>query len=84
MTGLTILTDPVIDIDYSTIDGRIRSFQYDGETLYDEDMGVEINGWKDTLVSVIKEQGLNIDDGRGLHAFVVKMIIDGDFIEEAS
>ena len=60
-------------IDYS-IHGSIRSFDVAGIVLYCKDDNIEIPGWKDKLWEVVKEQGLDIDDGRGLHAFVYPLI----------
>jgi len=77
MASVIIGTKPITDIDYSIADGRIRSFDYRGEILYDEDNNIAIEGWKEKLVEVIIDNGLNIDRGMGLKAFVYKMIEDG-------
>jgi len=65
---------PDCDVDYSLVDGRVRSFKYNVELVYDEDEGVSKEGWKDRLVSFVLDCRLNEDDGRGLHAFVYRMI----------
>jgi len=78
MASVTILTEPLTDIDYSVVDGRVRSFELYGEKLYDEDDGIERKGWKQKLIKLVMEQKLNIDkDGRGLHAFIYRMMDDG-------
>ena len=59
------------DIDYSVVDGRVRSFEIDGVTLYDERLGIAASNWGAILVALIKTQRLDVDrDGHGLHAFV--------------
>jgi hypothetical protein len=67
---------PDCDVDYSIVDGRVRSFTYKGVEIYDEDGGAH-EGWKDHLVSFVLDYRLNKDDGRGLHAFVYRMIDEG-------
>ena len=81
-----------IDIDYSVVDGHIRSFSVGGEVLYDEDVArqrcgtmkmlhdEDIGGkesWEQNLVDIVKAYKLDKDNGRGLHAFVIKLINEG-------
>ena len=74
MASVFIMTDPPSDIDYSLADKRVRSFELRGTVLYDEDKGIAVEGWEDELVKFVKEQGLNVDKGRGLSAFVYGLI----------
>jgi len=78
VASIFVRTQPPTDIDYSLNDGRVRSFELRGEKLFDEHDGTNVEGWEEKLVEFVIEQGLNIDtDGRGLHAFVYRMIDDG-------
>ena len=78
MASVYICSEPYSDIDYSIIDGRVRSFVLRGEKLYDEQDGTEVNGWRIKLVEFVREQRLDVDkDGYGLHAFVYRMQDDG-------
>ena len=77
MASVFVLTEPPTDIDYSVVDGRVRSFKLRGEKLFDEDDDIAVDGWKDRLVEFVKEQGLDKNYGRGLHAFVYRLIEDG-------
>lgn len=56
-------------IDYS-LNGHIREFKYKGKVLFSEADNVRMAGWKTKLKSIIKKQGLDIDNGCGLHAFI--------------
>ena len=74
MASVYIMTEPPTDIDYSSIDGRVRSFTLEGVCLYDESLGVQEEGWREKLIAFVHEQGLDIDeDGLGLHAFVYQL-----------
>ena len=77
MASLFVMTKPPTDIDYSLVDGRVRAFKLRGETLYDEVTGIAEDGWSDKLVDFVTEQGLDIDKGTGLHAFVYRMQEEG-------
>lgn len=78
MANVFIFTEPYSDIDYSLVDGRVRSLVIRGETLYDEQTGIATDDWRDKLVSFVLEMGLHIDnDGHGLYAFVRRMQDDG-------
>jgi hypothetical protein len=78
MASVYILTEPPSNIDYSLKDGRIQSFELRGMLLYDENEHIQIDNWKDELIKFVKDQELDINkDGRGLHAFVYRMIDDG-------
>ena len=77
MASVYICTTPGTDIDYSVVDGRVRSFTLRGELLYDEDAGVSTHDWEKQLVKLVEDQQLAVDDGRGLHAFVYRLIIEG-------
>ena len=77
MASVFVMTDPPTDIDYSIADGRVRSFELRGVVLYDEDSGIAAPGWRDALAGFVREQGLNVPDRRGLHAFVYRLIEDG-------
>ncbi|MDY6857473.1 MAG: hypothetical protein SWO11_22770 [Thermodesulfobacteriota bacterium] len=74
MASVFVMTNPPTDIDYSLVDNRVRSFELHGVLLYDEDKNISQAGWKDQLVAFVKEQGLNINKGIGLHAFVYGLI----------
>lgn len=66
-------------IDYSIVDGRVRSFMLRGVKLYDEQDGTAADGWRDQLVGFVLEVGLDLAgeaSGRE-HAFVTKMRADG-------
>ncbi|MDY6862815.1 MAG: hypothetical protein SV062_07475 [Thermodesulfobacteriota bacterium] len=80
MASVFVMTSPPSDIYYSLADNRVRSFKLRGVLLYDEDKNISQAGWKDQLVAFVKEQRLNINDGRGLHAFVYGLI-DAGLIE---
>ena len=79
MASVTIVTysDLYTEVDYSIVDGRVTSFTLHGDLLYDEMESVAIDGWKEALVAFVQDHGLDRDDGRGLHAFVYRMIEDG-------
>ncbi len=77
MASVSVATDPPTDIDYSLVDRRVRVFKLRGKVLYDEDEGIDIKGWKEELVKLVKKQGLDINDGIGLHAFVYGLIKEG-------
>jgi len=77
MASVIIGTNPITDIDYSIVDGRVRSFDLCGEILYDEDKGINIAGWEGKLIEIVIDYGMNIDKGLGLKAFVYKMIDEG-------
>jgi hypothetical protein len=77
MASVFVMTNPPTYIDYSLIDNRVRSFELRGVALYDENEEITTNGWEGKLVEFVKEQGLDIDDGRGLHAFVYGLIEKG-------
>ena len=77
MASVSVMTDPPTDIDYSVMDGRVRSFKLMGKLLFDEDKEIVTDGWEKQLARFVKDQGLDKDDGRGLHAFVYKLQEDG-------
>jgi len=76
MASVVVMTTPPTDIDYS-LGGRVRSFDLRGDVLYDEAAGIAVDGWEARLAEFVKEQGLDVDDGRGLHAFVYGLIERG-------
>lgn len=78
MASVNVGTEPPSEIDYSVVDGRVRSFVLRGVKLYDERDGTDGEGWKATLAQFVREQGLDIDTGgRGLHAFVYRLQGEG-------
>lgn len=77
MANVCTMTKPSTNIEYSLVDNRVRSFELRGKTLYDEDKDIAVEGWEDKLVEFVKKQGLDIDDGDGLHAFVYGLIDKG-------
>jgi len=83
MAGVYVLTNPPTDIDYSITDNRVRSFKLRGVVLYDEDKKIAVDEWKNELVKFVKEQKLNVNDGRGLHSFVHGLIKEG-LLEESN
>jgi len=80
MASLSIGTTPYSDIDYSLVDGRIRALVIRGEKLYDEQTGLEAEGWRDKLVEFVKEQQLH--RGAMVRAFVHRMRADGLLISQ--
>ena len=78
MASLVILSNPVSDIEYSILDGRVKSFELKGVKMFDEVDGTAIDGWKQRLAELVIAQGLDVDrDGIGLHAFVYRLQEDG-------
>ena len=78
MASLFVTTDPHSEIDYSLVDGQVRGFVLRGVKLYDEEDGTAADGWREKLVSLIREQGLDLDTyGHGLRAFVRRLQDDG-------
>lgn len=71
------ISTPDCNVDYSCVDGRVRSFTFNGKVIFDEDENIADDSWKNCLVSFVLDYGLNEDDGRGLHAFVYPMIEQG-------
>ena len=79
MASLSILYEDggcYVDVDYSVQDGSIHSFQLDGRILFDENESMQDKNWKTVLIDLIKEEEWDIDDGRGLHAFVYPLLKD--------
>ena len=74
MASAIITTDPTTNIEYSLIDGRITSFDFRGNILYDEFDNISIDGWKSEVVKLVNDYGMNIDRGTGLLAFVYNLI----------
>jgi len=81
MATVTTISAPQTNIEYSILDGRIRSFEFKGRLLYDKASGMAVDGWKDSLVSFVKNTKLNVNRGIGLNAFVYNLIDEG-FIKE--
>ena len=78
MASVFVSTDPLSEVDYSLADGRVREFTLRGQLLYSEYEKVDVEGWKGQLVAFVEEVGLSTPyEGRGLHAFVYKLIDDG-------
>ena len=77
MASVYIMTDPPTHIDYSIADNRVKSFDLRGEILFDENKGIDVEGWKTSLIEFVKEQGLHKDKGKGLHAFIYGLIYEG-------
>ncbi len=76
MAGLTIPSKG-LDIEYSCKDGRIISFEYENEVLYDESKNIEVDGWEEKLILAVNENELNVYDGKGFHAFIYPLYEDG-------
>ena len=57
------------EIDYSLVDGRVRSFTLNGRVLYDES-GINEPDWRESLYTFVRQHGLDEDDGHGVRAFV--------------
>jgi hypothetical protein len=55
---LIIKTEPQTSIEYSMMTGKIYSFTYLGELLFDDKNGVERDNWKDVLIGLIEEYGV--------------------------
>lgn len=77
MASVFGMTEPPSDIDYSIADGRIRSFKFRGQVLFDERSGVEVSGWETRLVELVKECGLDQPSELGYHAFIYWMVDQG-------
>jgi hypothetical protein len=81
MASVFISSNPPTNIDYSQLDGRVMAFVLRGEKLYDEGDGTESEGWRDRLVELVREQGLDADHsgsgGPGPRAFILRMREDG-------
>lgn len=73
MASLFVMTNPVSEIDYSLVDGRVRDFTLLGEKIYSETDGIAAPGWEEKLKDFVISQGLHEGDEHGLHAFVLKM-----------
>ena len=72
MASVTI--QGLADIDYSLVDRRVTHFKLRDEVLFDEDDGVNRDGWRDRLWGLVLDQGLYIDGGIGLHAFIYPLL----------
>ena len=77
MASILIASSPPSSIDYSIVDGRVREFIHRGMLIYDERTGVALAGWREALVELTVQQGLNVESAEGLHAFVKRMAADG-------
>ncbi len=73
MANLTILTDPISDIEYSIQTGTIREFCLLGDILYSEEKGITTPGWKSELLGFIIDQNLMDDHGTGLPACIYRV-----------
>jgi len=65
-----------LEIDY-TMSGHVYYFELDGEILVDDNKGIRREDWEFQLVGLVKECELDVNDGRGLHAFVHKLKREG-------
>ena len=54
-----------------------RFIRHDGKVMFDEKEGILEEGWEKDLIAVILSNKLNINDGRGYHAFVLKFAEEG-------
>jgi hypothetical protein len=65
-------------VDYRISSGEILSFGVEEEgvdvVLFDQRQGIEVPRWKDRLLSLVKDYGLDVDDGHGLSAFVYPLL----------
>jgi len=77
MASLYIPSTPATNIEYSIMDGRVMQFTLLGKVLYDEDESNQDSKWKEKLVELVKDMGLDTDRGIGRHAFVNRMEEDG-------
>ena len=77
MANITFPMDYKTDIDYSVVDGRVRYFILNGDILFDENEGIDVDGWVTKLVELVKKRHLDVDDGIGLPKFVYKLQEDG-------
>ena len=77
MASLTIIGEQGCYVGYSVSDGGIRFCEIRGEVVFDETRGVDTPGWKRALAECVHENRLDEDDGKGLHAFVYRLIDDG-------
>lgn len=67
MASIFISGETCSEIDYSIIDGRVRSFVLHDKKLYDEADGTVVAAWKEKLVELVKHQGLDIPRDGGRH-----------------
>lgn len=77
MSSLLVIGDRGFYVDYSITTGRIRQCDIRGETVFDEHSGIDAPEWKRELAECVHENYLDEDDGKGLHAFVYRLIDDG-------
>jgi hypothetical protein len=79
MAGLTIMTNPLTEIEYKVLSGIVTYLCIDGELLLDmfNEPETVVDGWEDRLVDLVKKYNLDVDDGKGLHAFVYRLIKKG-------
>ena len=78
MASVCVTTNPPSSIDYSLLDGRVRSFTLRGVKLYDEQDGTRADGWEGVLSKFVQEQGLDADVGEfSARAFVYWMRAKG-------
>ena len=66
----------VMDVDYCTMSGEIRSVTLDdGTVLYDKGQGIELPRWRYRLWELVVQYRLDQDrDGHGLWAFLYPLI----------
>lgn len=78
MASIFVSSDPYSEIDYSLIDGRVRSFVLRAQKMYDEADGTADPLWKEKLVELVKHQGLDVYRGEaGLPKFIYWMQDEG-------
>ena len=73
----SIICPGIYDIEYSLLDKRVRFFEYEDRVLYDEESNHNYPNWEKKLIQVIENYGLNRNQGRGYHAFVLRLADEG-------
>ena len=77
MASVIFSTNPWTEVYYSIVSGNVVTLTIDDKVIYDMHNGIAEDGWKDTLVDLVKRFGLD----RPRHAFVWNLIEEG-LIEE--
>lgn len=82
MASIFISGETYSEIDYSIIDGRVRSFVLHGKKLYDEADGTAAASWKEKLVEMVQHQGLDAPRGGGGHPKFIYWMQDEGLLPE--
>lgn len=78
MASLTI--GNIVHIEYSGVSGEIRHIELNEEVYFDKVSGIEIDGWRENLVNVIKNSGMDKLADSEMPAFFCKLRTEGILI----